>query len=150
MEPTPRLCRTAGPAHPEWHTVHAFLGCGCTDADPAACTGTPADHPGAGPCGPAPTHHQCSCHQIRTQAEYHKIRTAVAARELNASQVLHDFSAAADRSPHPDGGLWAEALKWASTRIRGGHESMLADQDFGERFGTHPYRASWAQPDPPL
>ncbi|QFZ71927.1 hypothetical protein GFH48_00345 [Streptomyces fagopyri] len=91
----------------------------------------------------------CPCHRLRTEAEYREIRAAVTARELNSSQVLHDFSTAVDRSPHPDSRLWAQALAWASARIQDGHNSLRADQDFADHFGTHPYRAGWAQPDPP-
>lgn len=149
MKPSPRLLRAAELARTEWPTVRAFLGCECTDPDPVACTGFPADTPGAGQCGPSDTHRQCSCHHIRTEAEHHEIKVAVAARQFDAEKVLRDFSEAAERSPHPDGAVWAEALKWAASRIRGGHVSIHADQEFGERFGTHPYRTEWAQPDRP-
>jgi hypothetical protein len=149
MEPSSRRQRVAELARTEWPTVRQFLGCECTDPEPAACTGSPDDAPGGVQCGPAPTHRQCSCHHIRTEAEHQEIRTAVQARQFDAAQVLRDFSAAAGRSPHPDGAVWTEALKWASARVRGGHASIYADQEFGERFGTHPYRSEWAQPDRP-
>lgn len=80
MNSSPQLQRSAELSHTEWPTVRAFLGCGCTDPDPAACTGSPDDTgPGAAPCGPAPTHRQCSCHHIRTEAEHQEIRAAVQA-----------------------------------------------------------------------
>jgi len=136
-------------ARTEWPTVRAFLGCECTDHDPAVCTGVPNDDLPGGQCGPAPESRQCSCHHLRTAAEHHEIRTALAARQFDAAQVLRDFSTAAERSPHPDGAVWAAALAWAASRIRGGHTSIHADEEFGKRFGTHPYRAEWAQPEKP-
>ncbi|MFF7043830.1 hypothetical protein [Streptomyces massasporeus] len=119
-----------------------------------------ADHPlGAwrtprtGPCdsprGPTPAHRQCSCHHIRTETERYEIRAAVRARKRDAEQLLRDFSAAAERSLHPDGKVWAQALTWAAARLHGGHASLHADETFEQRFGTHPDRSAWAQPDRP-
>ncbi|MFF2996928.1 hypothetical protein ACFVTC_20555 [Streptomyces sp. NPDC057950] len=147
MERSPLLCRSDR-KHLEWYNVRTFLRCTCSDADPAACTGQTASGTDAGLCGSVPAGHCCPCHRLRTEAEYREIRAAVAARELNSSQVLHDFSTAAGRSRHPDGRLWAQVLTWASARIQGGRDSMHADQDFADHFGTHPYRAGWAQSDP--
>ncbi|MEU3092661.1 hypothetical protein ACWCQ0_25825 [Streptomyces massasporeus] len=133
----------------EWRAVREFLGCDCTNPDPAACTGSPPDTPCAGPCGPAPTHRPCSCHHIRTDTEHYEIRAAVKARNHDPEQLLRDFSAAAERSPHPDGKVWAQALTWAASRLHGGHASLHADETFEQRFGTHPCRSAWAQPDRP-
>ncbi|MFJ5998939.1 hypothetical protein [Streptomyces sp. NPDC092370] len=135
--------------HTQWHTVREFLGCDCTDPDPAACTGSPLDTPRAGPCGPAPMHRRCPCHHMRTATEHYEIRAAVRARKNDATKVLRDFSAAAERSPHPDGAVWAEALRWAVARLTGGHASLHADETFEKQFGAHPYRSAWAQPDRP-
>lgn len=72
---SPKLLARLELARTEWPTVRAFLGCECTDHDPVECTGSP-EAGGSPQCGPAPAHRQCSCHQIRTEAEYAAIRTA--------------------------------------------------------------------------
>lgn len=145
-EPSARMSRLADLARTAWPTVRVFLGCECTDFDPAVCTGIP-EGAGRAQCAPAPGY-QCSCHHIRTEDEHASIRAAVEQRAFDAPKVLREFAETAGRSPHPDAPVWAEALRWAASRIRGGHASIHADEEFGQRFGVHPYRTEWADQQP--
>ncbi|MGW3910526.1 hypothetical protein ACWEBX_03225 [Streptomyces sp. NPDC005070] len=119
--------------------LHAFLGCGCTDPDPAICTGSPDDDRPGGQCGPAPTHRQCSCHHVRTETEHQEIRAAVAAKTFDPEQVLRTYASVLVASTDPDADAWAAALLWAASRIHGGHQSIYAGRDFVARFGINPY-----------
>lgn len=125
-------------ARTEWPTVREFLGCECTDADPAACTGSP-EGSGIPQCGPAPSHRQCSCHHVRTEDEHASIRAAVARKAFDAERVLRDYAGVLAASGDPDAGAWVDALRWAASRIHGGHLSIYAARDFTERFGVNPY-----------
>lgn len=134
---SPQLLARLDLARTAWPTVRAFLGCECTNADPAACTGSP-EAGGTPQCGPAPER-QCSCHHIRTEDEHASIHAAVAAKQFDAEQVLRDYAAALAASGDPDAGAWADALRWAASRIHGGHQSIYAGRDFTNRFGVNPY-----------
>lgn len=136
--PSPRRLARLELARTEWPTVRTFLGCECTDHDPEACTGSP-DGSGVPQCGPAPTHRQCSCHQVRTEDEHASIRAAVAAKAFDAEQVLRAYASVLVASSDPDADAWAAALLWAASRIHGGHQSIYANREFTERFGVNPY-----------
>jgi hypothetical protein len=137
-EPSPTLRRLAELASTQWPTVREFIGCGCTDADPEKCSGSP-EASGAPQCGPAPTHRQCSCHNIRTEDEHASIRAAVARKAFDAEKVLRDYASVLVASLDPDADAWAAALMWAASRIHGGHQSIYANRDFTARFGVNPY-----------
>lgn len=136
--PSPMLLAQVELSRTQWPTVRAFLGCECTDADPVACTGSP-EQSGTPQCGPAPSHRQCSCHHIRTGDEHQSIRVAVAAKAFNAGNVLQDYASVLSDSSDPDAEAWAAALRWAASRIAGGHQSIYASRDFVERFGVNPH-----------
>ncbi|MFF6844674.1 hypothetical protein ACFY8X_38790 [Streptomyces tanashiensis] len=125
-------------ARTEWPTVRAFLGCECTDPDPAKCNGSP-NQSGIPLCGPAPAHEQCSCHHIRTEDEYASIRAAASRKAFEAEQVLRDYASVLVSSSDPDADAWAAALLWAASRIHGGHQSIYASREFTKRFGVNPY-----------
>ena len=48
---------------------------------------------------------------------------------------LRDYADAVTASNHPDAPAWAEALRWAASRIRGGHGSLHAHREFRQQFG---------------
>jgi len=60
-------------------------------------------------------------------------------KQFDAAAVIHDYADALADNTHPDAATWAEALRWASARIVGGHRSIYAAREFTDKFGVHPY-----------
>jgi hypothetical protein len=54
-------------------------------------------------------------------------------RCMDVARVLVAHLRASDL---PEAPVWAEAIDWFRKRIKGGHLSIHAQQDFDERFGT--------------
>jgi hypothetical protein len=50
-------------------------------------------------------------------------------------------------SDHPQAETWVEALDWFRKRIKGGHLSIYAQQEFDKRFGVVDWSAFAASPD---
>lgn len=48
---------------------------------------------------------------------------------------LNAYADALAQSGAPEAAVWAEALRWAASRVRGGHGSMFAHREFRKRFG---------------
>lgn len=48
-------------------------------------------------------------------------------------------------SSHPQAAEWAAALHWFWKRIKGGHLSIYAQQDFDQKFGVVDWSAGDAQ-----
>ena len=49
--------------------------------------------------------------------------------------TLKMYADALASSADPEAPAWADALRWAASRIRGGHGSLYAHRDFRQRFG---------------
>ena len=56
---------------------------------------------------------------------------------FDPSRVLRIHAGALKDSTHPDAPVWQEALRWAASRITGGHQSVYADRDFTAKFGLN-------------
>ncbi|MFI6496860.1 hypothetical protein [Nonomuraea typhae] len=63
-------------------------------------------------------------------------------RCLDVASILVSHLRASD---HPQAEVWAEALHWFWKRIKGGHLSIYAQQDFDREFGAVDWSTGQAQ-----
>jgi hypothetical protein len=56
---------------------------------------------------------------------------------FDPARVLRIHAGALKDSTHPDAAAWQAALRWAASRITGGHQGIYADRDFAEMFGLN-------------